>query len=191
MLTIIQTHLIIEPNWTGVTKKAKNLEHIIWRCDPLAIVPPIIQGAGEVPSLYSHIVQSQDQDLDNILKPFKSTKSRGGKESGKGKSKPQQQPQPPLPPPEEEHYEETNNYYRGNNRGCKPYRGQQDSRKPYRGSQQTRRGQQNKFRGQYQSNHRQFNTSHRGYYINNYYSNYQGRGEYGCGGNNYRGRGCR
>ena len=28
MPTIIQTHLIIEPNWAGVTKKAKNLEHI-------------------------------------------------------------------------------------------------------------------------------------------------------------------
>ena len=29
MPTIIQTHLIIEPNWAEVTKKAKNLEHII------------------------------------------------------------------------------------------------------------------------------------------------------------------
>ena len=27
--TIIQTHLIIAPNWEEVTKKAKNLEHII------------------------------------------------------------------------------------------------------------------------------------------------------------------
>ena len=30
MPTIIQTHLIIEPNWEEVTKKAKNLEHIIY-----------------------------------------------------------------------------------------------------------------------------------------------------------------
>ena len=29
MSTIIQTHLIIAPNWEEVTKKAKNLEHII------------------------------------------------------------------------------------------------------------------------------------------------------------------
>ena len=29
MPTIIQTHLIIKPNWEEVTKKAKNLEHII------------------------------------------------------------------------------------------------------------------------------------------------------------------
>ena len=28
MPTIIQTHLIIEPNWEEVTEKAKNLEHI-------------------------------------------------------------------------------------------------------------------------------------------------------------------
>ena len=42
MPTFIQTHLIIEPNWAAVTKKAKNLEHIIWRCDPLAIAPSII-----------------------------------------------------------------------------------------------------------------------------------------------------
>ena len=158
MPTSIHTHLIIEPNWAEVTKKAKNLEHIIKRCNPPAIAPPIIQGAGAVPGLYSHIAQSQDQDLDNIPKPFKSTKCRGGKKSGKGKSKPQQQPQPPPPHPEEEHYEETNNYYhnenyRGNNRGCKPYRGQQGGRKPYGGSEQRGRGQQNNYRGQYQSNH--------------------------------------
>ena len=85
-----QTHLIIEPNWAEVTKKAKNLEHMIWRCDPLTIAPPITQGAGAVPGLYSHISQSQNQDSDNIPMPFKSTKSRGGKKSGKGKSKPQQ-----------------------------------------------------------------------------------------------------
>ena len=29
MPTIIQTHLIIAPSWEEVTKKAKNLEHII------------------------------------------------------------------------------------------------------------------------------------------------------------------
>ena len=98
----------------------------------------------------------------------------------------------PPPPEEEEHYEETNNYYhnenyRGNYRGHKPYRGQQGGgRKPYRGSQQKGRGQQNNYRGQYQGNCGQFNTSCGGYYNNNY-SNYQGRGGYGCGGNNYRG----
>ena len=52
------------------------------------------------------------------------------------------------------------------------------------------RGQQNNYRGQYQSNCRQFNTSLRGYYNKNYYSNYQGRGGCGCGGNNFRGCSC-
>ena len=98
MPTIIQTHLIIEPNWAQVMKKAKNLEHIIQKCDPLAIAPPILQGAGAVPSLYSHIAQSEGQDSENIPKLFKSTKGRRGKELGKGKEKSQQQPQsPPLP----------------------------------------------------------------------------------------------
>ena len=178
MPTIIQTHLIIEPNWAEVTMKAKNLEHIIWRCDPLATISSIILGAGAVPSLYSHIAQFQDQDSDSIPKQFKSTKGKGGKKSGKGKSKPQQQPQPPLPPPEEEEpNEETNNYYhnenyRGNSRGHKPYRGQQGGRRPFRGSQQRERGQQNDYRGHYQNNCGQFNTSCRGYYNNNYYGNY-------------------
>ena len=196
MPTIIQTHLIIEPDWADVTKKAKNLEHIIWKCEALAIAPPSLQGAGAVPGLYSHIAQSQEQDFDNIPKPFKSTKGRGGKKSCEGKQKSQQQPQPPPhPPEEEEHYEETNNYYhnenyRGNNRSCRPYRSQQGGgRKPYRDSVQRGRGQQNNYWGQYQGNHGQFNTSHGGYYNNNYYGNYQGRGGRGCGGNNYRGHG--
>ena len=138
MPTIIQTHLIIEPNWAEVTKKAKNLEHIIQRCDPLAIATPIITGVGAVPGLYLHIKQFQDQDSDSIPKPFKSTKGKEGKKSGRGKSKPQQQPQPPPPSPEEEEpYEEINNYYhnensRGNSRGHRPYRGQQGGRRPFR-----------------------------------------------------------
>ena len=128
MPTIIQTHMTIEPNWAEATKKAKKLEHIIWRCDPWATAPPIITGGGAVPSLYSHIAQSQDQDSDSIPKPFKSTNGKGGKKSGRGKLKPQQQPQPPLPTPEEEEpYEEINNFYHnenyiGNSRGRRPYR---------------------------------------------------------------------
>ena len=59
MPTIIQTHLIIEPNWADITKKARNLEHIIQKCEAPAIAPPSLQGAGAVPSLYSHIAQSR------------------------------------------------------------------------------------------------------------------------------------
>ena len=75
MPIIIQTHLIIEPNWAGVMKKAKNLEHIIWKCDLLAIAPPILQGAGAVPSLYSHIAQSHDQVSESILSHSKVQKA--------------------------------------------------------------------------------------------------------------------
>ena len=151
----------------------------------------ISQGAGAVPSLYSHIAQSQDQDPASLPKPFKSARGHGGKKS-KGKAKPQQQP-PPPPPEQEEQYKDANNYYhnenyRGNNRGCRPYRGQYSGRKPYRGSQQRGRGQQNNYRGQYQGNHGQFNPSC-GDYNNNYYDNYQGRGGHGCGGNYFRPRG--
>ena len=177
MPTIIQTYLIIEPNWAEVTKKMMNLEHIIRQGDPPAIALPIAQHTGAVPSLYSHIAETQDQDSASISKPFKSTRGRGGKKSGKGKFKPQQQPQPPLPLPEqEEQYEDVNNYYhnenyRGHNRGCRCNRGQYSSRKPNRGSQQRGSRQQNNYRGQYQGNCGQFNTSHRSY-SNNYYGNY-------------------
>ena len=57
MPTIIQTHLIIEPNW-----------------DEITIAPLIAQGAGAVPGLYSHIAQFQDQDLASLPKPFKKHK---------------------------------------------------------------------------------------------------------------------
>ena len=84
MPTTIQTYLIIEPNCAEVTKKAKNLEHVIQICDPLATAPPTITGGGEGPGLYSHIAQSQDQHSDSIPKLFKSTKGKGGKKSGRG-----------------------------------------------------------------------------------------------------------
>ena len=194
MPTIIQTHLIIAPNWEEVMKKAKNLEHIIQKCEPPAIALPISQGAGTVPGLYSHIAQSQNQDSASLPKPLKSARGHRGKKS-KGKAKSQQQPPPPPPPPEqEEQYEDANNYYhnenyRGNNRDCRLYRDQYSGRKPYRRSQQRGRGQQNNYRGQYQSNHGQFNPSHGSY--NNYYGNYQGRDGHGHGDNYYRPHGHR
>ena len=101
MEKFIETHSNTFDNRTKletVTKKAKDLEHIIHKCEALDIATTSLQGAGAVPSLRSHIAQSQDQDANNIPKPFKSTKGRGGKKSGKGKQKPQQQPQPPPLP---------------------------------------------------------------------------------------------
>ena len=42
MLTIIQKHLITCKNWEKTTKKAKELEYIIRKCDPLAAALPLV-----------------------------------------------------------------------------------------------------------------------------------------------------
>ena len=192
--TIIQTHLIIAPNWEEVTKKAKNLEHIIQRREPLAIAPPISQGTGAVPGLYSHIPQSQDQDSASLSKPFKSARGHGGKKS-KGKAKPQQQPPPPPPPPEqEEQYEDANNYYhnenyRDNNRGHRPYRGQYTVESHIEGL--NKREGDNKIIIEANTKATMDNLIPAVVaLINNYYGNYQGRGGCGHGGSYYRPCGC-
>ena len=145
--------------------------------------------------LYSHIPQSDGHDANEIPKPFKSTKGRDGKKSGKGKQKQQQHLQQQQPPPhlqEEEikQYDETGNYhhndnYQGHNRGSRPYRGQGGSRR----NNSRGRGQQGSYHGQFQNNRGQYNNPHRGYYNNNY-GNYRGRGGHSHGSNNYRGCGC-
>ena len=67
MPTIIQTHLITCETWTKTTKKAKELEHIIRKCDPL---PNLIRDTA-VPGLYSHIAHSNDKEETDIPQPFK------------------------------------------------------------------------------------------------------------------------
>ena len=132
MPTIIQKHLITCENWAKTTKKAKELEHIIRKCDPpAAALPTLTQGAA-VPDLYSHITHSDDKEETDILQSFKGVKPKQTKNRGRGKGK--QQQQKPNPPPvqiqEEQYtYEDTNNYchnenYRGQSRGRRPYRGQ-------------------------------------------------------------------
>ena len=132
MPTIIQTHLITCENWAKTTKKAKELEHIIRKCDPLAAaLPTLIQDAA-VPSLYSHITHSDDKEETDIPQPFKGIKPKQTKIRGGGKGKqPLQKPNPPPVQIQEEQYtsENTNkNYhnenYRGQSRGHRPYRGQ-------------------------------------------------------------------
>ena len=132
MPTIIQTHLITEKTWEKTTKKAKELEHIIRKCDPPAAALPTLAKGTAVPGLYSHIAHSDDKDEMNIPQPFKGAcpkqpKSRGGR---KGKQ-PQQKPKnPPAQIQDDQNnYEDTNNYYhnenyRGQSRGHRPYRGQ-------------------------------------------------------------------
>ena len=132
MPTIIQTYLITCENWAKTTKKAKELEHIIRKCDPLAAVLPTLTQGAAVPCLYSHIAHSDDKEETDIPQPFKGVKSKQikNRERGKGKQ-PQQKPNhPPVQIQEEQYtYEDTNHYYhnenyRGQSRGHRPYRGQ-------------------------------------------------------------------
>ena len=132
MPTIIQTHLITEKDWAATTKKAKELEHIIRKCDPSATALPTLAKGTAVPGLYSHIAHSNDKDKMEIPQPFKGAHPKQPKPTGGGKGK---QPQQKLknPPPQTQddqyNYADTNNYYhnenyRGQSRGHRPYRGQ-------------------------------------------------------------------
>ena len=131
MPTIIQTHLITCKTWPKTIKKAKELEHIIRKCDPPAAVLPNLTKGTAVPSLYSHIVHSNDKEETEIPQPFKGARPKQSKTRGGGKGKqPQQKPKtPPAQVQEEQYtYDDTNNYYhnenyRGQPRGCRPYRG--------------------------------------------------------------------
>ena len=150
MPTIIQTHLITEKTWAKTTDKAKELEHIIRKCDPLAAALPTLTKGTTVPNLYSHIAHSDDKDEMDIPQSFKGAcpkqpKSRGG---GNGKQ-PQQKPKnlPPQMQDDQYNYDDTNNYYhnenyRGQSRGHRPYRGQNTGRF-FRGKNFPGRGQQN------------------------------------------------
>ena len=87
MPTIIQSHLITEKDWAATTKKAKELEHIIQKCDPLAAALPTLAKGTTVPGLYSHIAHSNDKDKVEILHPFKGVCSKQPKprDGSKGK----------------------------------------------------------------------------------------------------------
>ena len=167
MPTIIQTHLITEKDWAVTTKKAKELEHIIRKCDPLAAALPTLAKGTAVPSLYSHIAHSNDKDETEKPQPFKGAHPKQPKPRGGGKGK---QPQQKLknPPPQTQddqyNYEHTNNYYhnenyRGQSRGCRPHRGQNTGHS-FRGQTFHGRGQrnQNTYQGQYQNDNYQSNN---------------------------------
>ena len=95
MPTIIQTHLVICENWEKTTQKAKELEHIIRKCDPPAAALPTLTQSAAVPGLYSHIAQSEDKEETEILQPFKVVKPKQNKTKGRGKGKQQQKQNPP------------------------------------------------------------------------------------------------
>ena len=93
MPTIIQTHLITEKTWQETTDKAKELEHIIRKCDPPAAALPTLAKDTTVPGLYSHIAHSGDKEESDIPQPFKGSWPKQPKHRGKGKGK--QSPQNP------------------------------------------------------------------------------------------------
>ena len=91
MPTIIQTHLITEKSWEKTTDKAKELEHIIRKCDPLAAALPNLTKGTTVPGLYSHIAHSDDKEETDIPQPFKGVHPKQAKQRGGGKGKQPQQ----------------------------------------------------------------------------------------------------
>ena len=127
MPTIIQMHLITKTDWPVPTKKAKELEHIIRKCDPLAAALPTLATGTTVPGLYSHIAHSNDKDEVEILQPFKGACPKQPKPRGRGKGKQSQQKPKNSPQTQEDsyNYEDTNNYYHNEN-----YRGQSRGHRP-------------------------------------------------------------
>ena len=73
MPTIIQTHLITCKTWAKTTKKEKELEHMIRKCDPPAAALPNLTKGTAVPGWYSHIAHSDDKEGTDIPQPFKGT----------------------------------------------------------------------------------------------------------------------
>ena len=132
MSTIIQTHLITCKTWAKTTKKVKELEHIIRKCDPPAAALPNLTKGTAVPGLYSHIAHSDDKDEMDIPQPFKGTQPKQPKPRGGGKSKQlQQKLKNPLVQVQDNqyNYDDTNIYYHNENyssqpRGRRFYRGQ-------------------------------------------------------------------
>ena len=53
-------HLVTEKDWAATTKKAKELEHIIRKCNPPAVALPTLAKGTTVSGLYSHIAHSND-----------------------------------------------------------------------------------------------------------------------------------
>ena len=78
-------------------KKAKELEDIIRKCDPLAAALPTWTQGAAIPGLYSHIAHSDDKEETDIPQTFKGVKPKQNKNRGRGKGKqPQQKPTPPC-----------------------------------------------------------------------------------------------
>ena len=185
MPTIIQTRLITCKNWEKTTKKAKELEHIIRKCDSLAAALPNLKGPDQSnPKLK---VEEKANSLNRSQNPVQVQA-------------------------EQYTYDDTNNYYhnenyRGQSRGHRPKRGQ-NTGQFFRGQKSHGKGQcsQNPYQGQYQinnyqgnnyqGNHGLYHNLHRNYQQGNNYGQFRGRshghgrGNYcrcSCSRSNYRG----
>ena len=167
MATIIQMHLITEKDSAATTRKAKELEHIIRKCNPPAAALPTLGKGTTVPGLYSHVAHSNNKDEAEMPQPFKGAHPKQPKPRGGGKGKqPQQKPKNPPPQTQDDqyNYEDTNNYYhnenyRGQSRGHRHYIGQ-NTRCSFRGQNFCGRGQrnQNTYQGHYQNDCYQSNN---------------------------------
>ena len=89
--TIIQRHLTTCKTWAKTTKKAKELEHIIRKCDPPAVALPNLTKGTAVPSLYLHIAHLNDKKETDIPQPFKGARPKQPKTRVGGKGKQPQQ----------------------------------------------------------------------------------------------------
>ena len=171
MPTIIQTHLITAKTWEDTTDKAKELEHIIRKCDPLAATLPTLVKGTVVSGLYSHIAHSGDKEESDIPQPFKGAHPKQPKSRGGRRGKQPQQKLKNLPAQiqdDQYNYEVTNNYYHTEN-----YRGQFRGHRPYRGQNTSCffRGQNFHFRGQRNQNPYQGQYHNDSYQSNSYQSN--------------------
>ena len=123
MPTIIQTHLITENTWQEATDKAKELKHIIRKCDPPTAALPMLAKGTTVPGLCSYIAHSGDKEKSDIPQPFKGAWPKHRKRKGQSPQKPKY---PPVQTQDDSYnYDDTNNYYhtenyRGQSRGCRP-----------------------------------------------------------------------
>ena len=96
MPTIIQTHLITCENWEKTSKKAKELEHIIRKCDPQAAAFPTLTQGTAASGLYSHIAHSDDKEETDIPQPFKGLNQSKLKIQEEGKANSNSKSQTPL-----------------------------------------------------------------------------------------------
>ena len=61
---------------TKTTKKAKELEHIIRKYDPLAADLPTLTQSTALSGLYSHVTHSNNKEETDIPQPFKGVRPK-------------------------------------------------------------------------------------------------------------------